>query len=497
MENQSARPIALALLCSSLLHLFAVTAYLRWYAPQPPTRAAPMDASELSVSLRAAAPGVAENPAPPVKIPRKSPAAKPPVDIAEPGPVEPIWPAPREEVAAIPLELNPVPILQEEYSIDMATLAVQAPMEAVHRDSLRAVLNRVAERLPEWTDPAEPLRWQEGGSEYRVRVERRDPASATGLERAVLTVTTELEGLSLSAQVPVKRLAFSHFAQVVDRWNPGVSLSSDSIHGRFHSNSELWVDSGRSSRPLVTGPTTVAGRVNLAGSLKREQIFTSGLITRAPRMDLPADPLRWEELSNSGENVHRIERDARLVFDGEAGYRWHHLEDPGEETWVRPAGYPWLIVAGDGVELQVEGTVSGSVLVYSPARITVTGDLTYTSDPRSVPDSIDFLGLVSDRNVEVAPPAVTGPGDLEVFASVFARRQFRVRRYRHPESGELRIHGSLTAGSLSATEPRYATRLEFDERLEQQRPAYFPLTNRYIVDGPVPDWTVEMPTAQR
>src|SRR5207253_11432687 len=39
-----------------------------------------------------------------------------------------------------------------------------------------------------------------------------------------------------------------------------------------------------------------------------------------------------------------------------------------------------------------------------------------------------------------------------------------------PCGGTLSIHGSLTAGSLSPTEPRYATRYEFDERFERVRP---------------------------
>jgi hypothetical protein len=46
------------------------------------------------------------------------------------------------------------------------------------------------------------------------------------------------------------------------------------------------------------------------------------------------------------------------------------------------------------------------------------------------------------------------------------------------------ILGSLTAGTILETEPRYATKLDFDQRFEYLRPASFPMTRRYEVD----DW---------
>ncbi|MBV8341910.1 MAG: hypothetical protein JO173_05965, partial [Gammaproteobacteria bacterium] len=52
-----------------------------------------------------------------------------------------------------------------------------------------------------------------------------------------------------------------------------------------------------------------------------------------------------------------------------------------------------------------------------------------------------------------------------------------------PCEGTLRIHGSLTAGSLSPTEERYATRYTFDARFEQVRPPGFPTTDTFAVDA--------------
>ncbi len=76
-------------------------------------------------------------------------------------------------------------------------------------------------------------------------------------------------------------------------------------------------------------------------------------------------------------------------------------------------------------------------------------------------------------------------------AAIYAKRRFAVKRYRARDKGLLDIFGSLTAGSLSATEPRYSTRILFDPRLESQRPPGFPMTNRYEVDFWDATWTVE------
>jgi hypothetical protein len=127
----------------------------------------------------------------------------------------------------------------------------------------------------------------------------------------------------------------------------------------------------------------------------------------------------------------------------------------------------------------VKGVVSGNILVYSPQKIVIESALTYANDPHKAPNSRDYLGLVSDKFVEVAPPEVTGPGDLRIDAAIFAGRRFLVRDIDHSRSATMRIYGSVSAGSISASEPRYATQIEYDERFERKRPPGFPMTSRY------------------
>src|SRR5690606_19613254 len=140
---------------------------------------------------------------------------------------------------------------------------------------------------------------------------------------------------------------------------------------------------------------------------------------------------------------------------------------------------PTYFVAAEKRTLAVRGTVNGKVLVYSPAEIVIEGDLVYAADPTRGEDSDDYLGLVSDGSVEIAEADVTGPGDLTVHAAIYAKRRFAVRRYSRGDRATLFVYGSITAGSLTATEPRFRTKIEFDRRLEHARPPSFPMTDRY------------------
>ena len=142
-------------------------------------------------------------------------------------------------------------------------------------------------------------------------------------------------------------------------------------------------------------------------------------------------------------------------------------------------------VGRSGVTIYVQGTVRGTILVYSPKRIVITGSLRYARDPRSVDASDDYLGLVAEEDIVVADNVVTGPGDLEIDAALYARRRFVVNDAYRSERATLNIYGSLTAWTMSETEPRFATKVAFDPRFERVRPPGFPMTDRYEVT----DWT--------
>ncbi len=358
-------------------------------------------------------------------------------------------------------------------------------------------------KFTEWTEDfysmpevAGGLSWQYKGQEYLAEFTQLAASDDMAIERVTVVISTEEDGKRLSTEMQMKRLSFSNYAQFVNRWDPDVQIHDDELDGRFHSNSEINLAYSRNTKPQFHGEvTTSARRVNFSqrrGYVRRDQIFLGGLQTGVKSIRLPKHFLPFPDESDlSDEQVHRFEEDARITFHDDGSYEWKLIgsASPWQKSYF--SGNRCFLIASENVRLHVKGTVNGKVLVYSPERIVIEGDLVYAEDPAQVPAADDYLGLASDKYVDVAPADITGPGDLVVNAAIYARRRFAVKGYRSRDNALLYIYGSLTAGTLSATEPRYATRIEFDRRLESLRPPRFPMTDRYAIESWDGNWRVE------
>lgn len=374
-----------------------------------------------------------------------------------------------------------------------ANVTVREPLQEHEAELIDSQMQEVTEKLPELLESGKQLQWRDGQTEYRAAVELKQGTS-TGLDKALVTVSTAMDGKRRETQLEFKRLAFSHFAQLINYWDPDVAISRDRVDGRFHSNSALNVDAARNASPMFTGKVTVAGRVDLGRGLRKSEVFPGGLEIRASRIDMPRDvsPVR-SDMQLAPEQFHSFDSDVHLTFFDNGEYSWRQIDNSSENQGEHRARVPeegLFLLGRDRVRLQVEGTVRGKVVIYSEGRITIAGDLRYARDPTKLPDSPDFLGLISEGYVEVGPPDLVGPGDLVVQAAIYAGRRFSVRSFRNRNRGTLHVYGSITAGSVSATEPRYATRLVFDKRLETQRPPNFPLTDHYELSHWDRQWRV-------
>ena len=200
-------------------------------------------------------------------------------------------------------------------------------------------------------------------------------------------------------------------------------------------------------------------------------------------------PNLWfsQSVREAASSTHLFEQHSRILFDGNGSYRWQSIGDDGPWQSRIIGDKAVSLVAVPGKRMHVSGVVKGKVLVYSPLRIVIEGNLIY-SHGKDSDSGNDFLGLVSDKNIVVAKASVTGTGDLEIHAAIYARGRFLIRNSNAGHSGTLSIFGSLSAGSLSATEPRFATRIIFDKRLEDMRPPNFPMTDQYQLASGENQW---------
>jgi hypothetical protein len=365
-----------------------------------------------------------------------------------------------------------------------AVLATLAPaQEAV----LVRRLVREARELLDGSSLERQLAFEDEHGRFNATLTRQPATDATSVERVTVDVITEHRGERVQTSMQMKRLAFSHFTQLVNRWDDSVALHDDEIAGRFHSNSEILVAYDRKVAPRLLGKVTTAGRIRFIADEKawrpRPEIFIGGLETRSarirlPKLSLPVAP----KYANSNADMHELQSDTLIIFHGDGNYDCIEIASRAEVRRHLAPDRPTYIVGARDTELRVRGIVNGSVTVYSPERIVVQGDLTYVHGPRTGGDANAYLGLVSDGTIEIDRADVTGPGDLDIHAAVYARKRFVVRNTRARGPATLSIYGSLTAGSLSETEPRYATRVEFDPRFERVRPPGFPETDRYEIE---------------
>ncbi|MBT8067042.1 MAG: hypothetical protein KJO09_07355 [Gammaproteobacteria bacterium] len=401
-------------------------------------------------------------------------ASSPAIEIAELPEVS----AARIEIVSSTESIRPVP-----------------PYMALKPEDEEMLSRKVSEMLHEMPEDISALTWSDEGQEYHATITQLPVKDDMGIERVVVEISTEEDGKQLTSEVQMKRLAFSSYAQFVNEWDPDVLVHDDELDGRFHSNTEIRLDIGRDAKPVFRGKVTTASRrvefTKLRDRKKRDEIFLGGLQTGVKSIRLPSRFLPFPgQATVTGENVHRMTEDTRIVFSADGTYTWQPVdgEVPSKVTAISP--HTSYLVATRHVKLFVKGTVNGKVLVYSPERIVIEGNLFYAQDPETIPGSDDYLGLVSDKNVEIARTKVTGPGDLYVNAAIYAKRRFVVRGYRTSGHAVLQVYGSVSSGSVSATEPRYSTRIRFDKRFEEMRPPGFPMTDRYEVESWTAGWNV-------
>jgi hypothetical protein len=405
---------------------------------------------------------------------------------------------PEAQVQQPPDEPIEGPVLTTTGPSDTTVPAVTEPQPVVLErvpETVQAMLTKnvthLAQQLLDTNLTSTQLTWQQDGQQYSARVQRQPAPDSTGLEQVVAEITTNKDGKRMKTRLSLKRLAFSHFTQLVNHWDPNIQLHDDVIDGRFHSNTEIGIAFAGGIEPRFFGKVTTAAdtmtRDSFISRRRNKEVFQGGIETRTERVNLPRD---MPDVVNGGEQADRrvFAADTRIIFNDDGSYVWRQANGEGPLERAESSDRPRYLIGGEGAKLYVRGNVTGIFTVYSPGDIEIEGDITYTHDPRKTLLSRDFLALIAGRDIRVARTQITGTGDLDIHAALFARRRFAIESTQRGKVGVLRILGSVTAGTLTETEPRYATKLDFDKRFEYLRPASFPMTRRYEVDSWDQDW---------
>lgn len=384
-------------------------------------------------------------------------------------------------VAAPPLDLDIDVVPRQPQKLLPVMAPATLPMSARERSRLEKIVHKLAAKFALRDSSIE---FTDKGTTYIARMRHLPAQSATTLDEIDLEISRKENGSDLTTDIRLRRLAFSHFAQFVDYWNPRVAVHADELDGRFHSNTSFTVSSNSRTQPKFRGKVTTAGFEIKSGDarpfLDEAAIFLAGLETGVQTIRVPKNV---NQIAAAPDSLRQVfEEETWITFERAGAFSWHSASAPDNTPRRKLPRAPFFIIGQEKARLHVQGVINGVVLVCAENKIIIDDDLIYAASQETLAQADDYLSLVSQGDIEIAPPAITGPGDLTIHAAIFAKGEFRVTQYsRGDGKATLHLLGSLSAGSLSATEPRYATHIVFDKRFERRRPPHFPVTDKYEI----------------
>ena len=127
--------------------------------------------------------------------------------------------APADAIVAPPAELTAAMDTLDTQAIQLpATLM----MPQAAKSALVQRLTRLAEELVN-TSQAQ-VTWEQDGKQYQAALVLERAKNGIDFDRVIAEVSAEDRGRQLTTHIKLKRLAFSHYTQMIDRWDPMVQL---------------------------------------------------------------------------------------------------------------------------------------------------------------------------------------------------------------------------------------------------------------------------------
>ena len=191
------------------------------------------------------------------------------VTQAEPDPAT--MPAPVEAIEEAPVAPAPA---------DQPSTFVMTPAE---RSALEHRLARLAQDAAR--NSQSTIQWEHNGRQFSAALVMQKASDGIEFDRVIAEVSAEDQGRQVTTHIRLKRLSFSHFTQMIDRWDPSVQMHDDEIIGRFHVNSSFNLLYDRSNTPRFIGKVTTAPcrSVFIVQSIKLFLQFVEGPSSKSRR----------------------------------------------------------------------------------------------------------------------------------------------------------------------------------------------------------------------
>src|SRR5690606_6350127 len=123
-------------------------------------------------------------------------------------------------------------------------------------------------------------RWEDNGTQYDATLTLERATDGMAFDRVIAEVSAVNRGQQLRTRIALKRLPFSQFTHMVDRWDPMVQFHDDEIVGRVHSNTPFNLEYDSRTAPRFLGKVTTAARTfhaSAKGRRRESDIFKGGI----------------------------------------------------------------------------------------------------------------------------------------------------------------------------------------------------------------------------
>lgn len=282
-------------------------------------------------------------------------------------------------------------------------------------------------------------------------------------------------------------------------------ITGDTVWGRVHTNSTLHTY----GTPVFYDKVTAYSGINPPPTSRQNRAKFYGGWELGIKAEIPTDYTKTKTAAADGGGIYnqsvyfKFLPDGRVVKSFISGW---NTETIGTSQYQRTRQVPILSapetlmvsqLSSTGTvwvkgEVVIEGTLKGQLTILADGNIRIWDDLKYATDPMVDPNSEDFLGLVSYRNVIVAD-SDPNQNDVIIQAAIMAYdggsldKVFIAENWnKRPPSGTIYLIGGVCqeergpVGQFSASgiiQNGFLKNYRYDPRFAKKSPPNYPLVS--------------------
>ncbi len=306
-----------------------------------------------------------------------------------------------------------------------------------------------------------------------------------------LLAWSSYQGLNDTVTVIMQPSSFSKYAYYTVNEGAVYWITGDTVWGPMHTESKLNI----SGSPVFYGKVTAKNGTNPKKSAAK---FYGGYQSG---VSVPIPPASLTPLTNAANDSGIVfnNTDLWLTFNADGTVSFRTTAGGTDSTVALSTFSPGGVILVNKGDIHVKGTLNGKVTIAALSNgsgstngnVWIDDDIVYNKDPRIDPSSNDYLGIVSENNVEITDNT-PNRSDVNIMASVFAEKgSFTAENYNtRPPSGTIYLLGGVTQNtrgpvgqfSGSTVVNGFRKNYKYDNRfLGGGTAPAFPLTGQYEV----------------